>query len=133
METIGYTWRGVVGNAELEALHAEGFDRAPDAANDWVGQLDRHSLGWVTARAGADLVGFVNVAWDGATHAFVLDTLTAPPWRGRRIGATLVARAAEHAAAAGCEWLHVDFEEHLEGFYVEACGFRPTPAGLIAL
>jgi hypothetical protein len=37
------------------------------------------------------------------------------------------------ARAAGCEWLHVDFEEHLRSFYVDRCGFRPTPAGLIAL
>ncbi|KKD02159.1 acetyltransferase, partial [Streptomyces sp. WM6386] len=35
--------------------------------------------------------------------------------------------------AAGCEWLHVDFEEHLRSFYFEACGFRETTAGLIAL
>jgi hypothetical protein len=37
------------------------------------------------------------------------------------------------ARAAGCEWLHVDFGEHLAAFYVGACGFRPTPAGLIRL
>lgn len=40
---------------------------------------------------------------------------------------------AEGARAAGCEWLHVDLEEHLRPFYAEACGFRPTEAGLIAL
>ena len=33
----------------------------------------------------------------------------------------------------GCAWLHVDFEESLASFYVDACGFRPTPAGLIEL
>jgi len=37
------------------------------------------------------------------------------------------------AATAGCEWLHVDFDEHLSGFYFDACGFAPTPAGLISL
>lgn len=36
------------------------------------------------------------------------------------------------ARAAGCEWPHVDFDE-LEPFYFAACGFRPTPAGLVAL
>jgi hypothetical protein len=35
--------------------------------------------------------------------------------------------------AAGCEWLHVDFETRLTPFYIEGCGFRPTPAGLIHL
>jgi hypothetical protein len=31
------------------------------------------------------------------------------------------------------EWLHVDFEDHLRGFYFDACGFTPTNAGLIEL
>jgi hypothetical protein len=35
--------------------------------------------------------------------------------------------------AAGCEWLHVDFEDHLRAFYFDACGFVPTNAGLIEL
>ena len=37
------------------------------------------------------------------------------------------------ARAAGCEWLHVDFEDHLRPFYFEACRFAPTNAGLVAL
>ena len=42
-------------------------------------------------------------------------------------------RATQAARDAGCEWLHVDFEEHLRPFYLDACGFRPTGAGLIPL
>jgi hypothetical protein len=45
----------------------------------------------------------------------------------------LIAVAVEGAREAGCEWLHVDFEDHLRQFYFGACGFRPTDAGLIAL
>jgi hypothetical protein len=41
--------------------------------------------------------------------------------------------AAEQARSAGCEWLHVDFDEDLRAFYIEACGFTPTPAGVIDL
>jgi hypothetical protein len=37
------------------------------------------------------------------------------------------------ARAAGCEWLHVDFDEELRAFYLDACGFEPTAAGLIHL
>jgi len=37
------------------------------------------------------------------------------------------------AKAAGCEYLHVDFEDHLSSFYYDACGFVPTNAGLLAL
>ena len=45
----------------------------------------------------------------------------------------LVEVAVREARAAGCEWLHIDFEDHLRGFYFDACGFRPTNAGLIEL
>jgi hypothetical protein len=37
------------------------------------------------------------------------------------------------ARAANRAWLHVDFEEHLRSFHVDACGFKKTTAGLIAL
>lgn len=127
-----YAWRGAFDNAELETLHAEGFHRA-ESPYDWRGQLERHSLGWVCARDGDDLVGFVNVAWDGATHAFVLDTLVTERFRRRAVGTRLVEIAVENARAAGCEWLHVDFDDHLRAFYFDACGFVPTNAGLIEL
>jgi hypothetical protein len=52
---------------------------------------------------------------------------------GRCTTHRIVAIAAEQALAARCEWLHVDFEEHLRSFYMDSCGFRPTQAGLIAL
>ncbi|HTL86779.1 MAG TPA: GNAT family N-acetyltransferase, partial [Acidimicrobiia bacterium] len=53
--------------------------------------------------------------------------------RRRGVGKALVAVATTEARAAGCEWLHVDFEDHLRSFYFEACGFSPTNAGLISL
>ena len=39
----------------------------------------------------------------------------------------------KHARAAGCEWLHVDFDPELAPFYLGACGFERTDAGLIHL
>jgi GNAT superfamily N-acetyltransferase len=84
-------------------------------------------------RDGEGLVGFVNVAWDGDVHAFVLDTLVTARARRQGVGRCLVAVAVQHARAAGCEWLHVDFEDRLRSFYFEACQFTPTNAGLIAL
>ncbi|AXK37589.1 GNAT family N-acetyltransferase [Streptomyces armeniacus] len=129
---ITYEWRGGFDNSALNALHAEGFGHAPDAT-DWRARLERHSVGWVCAWEGRSLAGFVNVAWDGGAHAFVLDTVVAERQRGRGVGAALVGAAAEGARAAGCAWLHVDFEEHLRPFYLDACGFRETAAGLIAL
>ncbi len=47
------------------------------------------------------LVGFVNVAWDGAEHAFLLDTKTRPSHQRRGIGTAVVRRAMEEARAAG--------------------------------
>jgi GNAT superfamily N-acetyltransferase len=131
---IEYGWRGAFGNAEVEALHAEGFGHDPLPDDDWWGQVQRHSLGWVCARTGdGALVGFVNVAWDGGSHAFVLDTLVPTAHRRKGIATELVVVAVREARVAGCEWLHVDFEDHLRPFYFDACGFVPTNAGLIAL
>ncbi|QNP75380.1 GNAT family N-acetyltransferase [Streptomyces roseirectus] len=130
--TITYAWRGEVDNAALNSLHADAFGY-PVGDTDWAGRLRRHSLGWVCAREAGVLVGFVNVAWDGGSHAFLLDTAVAPGRQGRGVGAGLVARAAEGARDAGCAWLHVDFEEPLRRFYLDACGFRETAAGLLAL
>ncbi len=79
------------------------------------------------------LVGFVNVAWDGGDHAFLLDTRVRADLQRRRIRTELVRRAVLHAQHAACEWMHVDFEMGLAPFYLEACGFRSTPAGLIHL
>ncbi|MFE6398324.1 GNAT family N-acetyltransferase [Streptomyces alboflavus] len=130
--TITYEWRGGFDNADVNALHAEAFEHAV-LPIDWLAQVRRHSLGWVCARRGGALVGFVNVAWDGGVHAFVLDTMVVRDLRRAGVGTELVAVAARGARAAHCEWLHVDFDERLRGFYFDACGFRPTEAGLIAL
>lgn len=129
---ISFEWRGDFENNDVNSLHAEGFGhRLLDI--DWDAQLRRHSLGWVCARDAGELVGFVNVPWDGGVHAFILDTLVAARARHHGIGTGLIATAVEHARAAGCEWLHVDFESHLTAFYFQACGFTPTDAGLIRL
>lgn len=130
--TVHYEWRAPFDNAAVDALHAEGFGHAV-RATDWQQQVERHSLGWVCAFEASRLIGFVNVAWDGGRHAFILDTVVAAGEGRNGLGSSLVRRAREGAAAAGCEWLHVDFEEHLRPFYYEACGFTPADAGLVRL
>ncbi|MEU2791744.1 GNAT family N-acetyltransferase [Streptomyces sp. NPDC007100] len=130
--TVTYKWRGDFDNAAVNALHAEAFDHV-QMPIDWHTQVHRHSLGWVCARKGGRLVGFVNIAWDGGVHAFILDTMVAQDVRKTGVGTGLVSTAAKGARAADCEWLHVDFDEHLRPFYFDACGFKPTDAGLIAL
>jgi GNAT superfamily N-acetyltransferase len=118
-----------VTSAEINELRAAAW---PDAGpQDWEPILAQ-SLGWVTARLDGALVGFVNVAWDGGSHAFLLDTVVHPSAQRRGVGRSLVNDAARIARQRGVEWLHVDFEPELRSFY-ERCGFRPTDAGLLAL
>ena len=130
-QPIEYRWRGPVTDAEMVALVRS---HGGQAAAGWWDQVRPYSLGWVTARLrDGSLTGFVNVAWDGGDHAFLLDTKVAGEHQRQGIATALARHAAWHAKAAGCEWLHVDFEDHLAAFYFDACGFRPTSAGLIRL
>ncbi|MFW7229407.1 GNAT family N-acetyltransferase [Citrobacter sp. BNK-39] len=125
-------WRGVFENVEINALHAECFGH-PVQIDDWWARVNQFSLGWVVARQRTHLVGFVNLAWDGAAHAFVLDTMVAPALQRQGIAKGLIEEAVVRSKQAGCDWLHVDFEPHLRSFYLDACGFRTTVAGLISL
>jgi len=90
------------------------------------------SLGHVGAYQGDEIIGFVNIAWDGGIHAFILDTCVHPEFRRRGIATRLVREAIALSRDRGARWLHVDFKPHLESFY-RRCGFQPTTAGLIAL
>jgi len=122
-------------NSEVNELHAEAFSTRVyrDDEWDWVTQVDRHSLGWVAARTQGRLVGFVNVPWDGLVHAWIQDVMVARGSRHRGVGRLLVEHATHGARHAGCEWLHVDFDESLVNFYVDACGFELTSAGVLSL
>jgi len=136
---IEITWRGAFESAEVNALHAEAFETRvfSDDEWDWAMLCARHSLGWVAARrlgvdAGSELVGFANVPWDGFAHAWLQDVMVAGTARHRGIGVAVVHAARDAVQRAGCEHLHVDFDSDLANFYVEACGFTPTAAGLIS-
>ncbi|HET6874314.1 MAG TPA: GNAT family N-acetyltransferase, partial [Acidimicrobiales bacterium] len=91
------------------------------------------SFAWVAAFAPGDrLVGFINVAWDGGLHFFVLDTTVHPDWRHRGVGTELVTRAVEACRGHG-EWVHVDCEAGLAQLY-RGAGFREAGwAGLVRL
>ena len=125
-------WREDLTDDEMVALvSASGGSPVPG----WWDQIRPHSFGWVTARLRSDglLVGFVNLVTDGGDHAFLIDTKTRGDHQRRRIGTAVVEFAVEQAKAAGCEWLHVDVEPRLRSFYLDACGFEATDAGLIHL
>lgn len=121
--------RPALTDRSLNALFAAAWpDHTPRAFDPILAR----SLGYLGAYSGHVLVGFVNVAWDGGEHAFLLDPTVHPQYRRRGLGLTLVRRAAELARERGAAWLHVDHAPHLAGFY-RAAGFRPTEAGLLRL
>ena len=130
-QEITCQWRAPVSDDEMVEL-VQSHGGRPEAG--WWDRVRPHSLGWVTARdVEGTLVGFVNVAWDGGDHAFLLDTKTRGSHQHSGIATKVVQVAVDEARAAGCESLHVDFEDELRPFYFDACGFAPTAAGLIHL
>jgi ribosomal protein S18 acetylase RimI-like enzyme len=109
------------------------FAAAWGAAKPGYERVFGHSFTWVAAYGGDELVGFVNVAWDGDVHFFLLDTTVHPEYQHRGIGRRLVEEAIDACRGHG-EWLHVDADDPLmTDFYVRECGFTPTPAGLLSL
>jgi GNAT superfamily N-acetyltransferase len=114
---------------ELDELFAASW--CGHEPRDWNPILKR-SLVYVCAYQDRNLVGFINAAWDGGAHAFILDTTVHPEMRRRGIGRSLVLWAASEARDRNVVWLHVDFEPHLKGFY-DSCGFEATKAGLMCL
>lgn len=98
---------------------------------DFASVLSR-SLAHIGAYADDRLVGFVNVAWDGGIHAFILDTCVAPRAQRQGIATRMVIEATNVARERGAKWLHVDFQPNLTSFY-RNCGFSHTEAGLIKL
>jgi ribosomal protein S18 acetylase RimI-like enzyme len=116
-------------NDELNSLWQAAWNETIE--RDFTAILSR-SLAHVGAYDGARLAGFVNLAWDGGMHAFILDTCVHPAFRHRGIATSLVRKATELAGARGARWLHVDCEPHLAALY-RKCGFEPTTAGLMRL
>lgn len=104
----------------------------PDHEDEQFGQVLERSLLYVSAHHDERLIGFVNLAWDGGEHAFLLDTRVDPEFRRCGIGTELVKRAVSAAKDRDIKWVHVDFEPHLSSFYSN-CGFRDTEAGLVQL
>jgi GNAT superfamily N-acetyltransferase len=127
---IEYRLNSGVTNKELETLFADAWPET-GKGRDYAPVLSR-SLGYVCAYLQDVLVGFANVAWDGGDHAFLLDPVVRTDVQRQGIGSELVRLAKDLARSEGVEWLHVDYEPHLEEFY-RKCGFTRTNAGLINL
>ena len=129
MSRIAYNVEPEVPNKDLNELFASAWEN-----HAWreFGPVLAHSFTYVCAFDGSRLVGFVNVAWDGGVHGFILDTTVHVDYQRRGIGTALMRRAAKTCAESGLDWLHVDYEPHLGAFY-RGCGYRQTEAGLLDL
>ena len=126
---IKYEINPSVTNEALNTLFADAWPN--HAPRDFSAVLSQN-LGHICAMADGILVGFVNVAWDGGAHAFLLDPTVRSDFQRQGIGTCLVRQAVELARSKGVEWLHVDYEPRLGEFYAK-CGFRTTAAGLMNL
>ena len=129
MINITYRLNSTISNLDMNRLFAAAWSDHQD--KDFMPILSR-SLAYICAYDGDSLVGFVNVAWDGGVHAFLLDTTVHPDYQRQGIGVRLVLEAVAAAKEQGIQWLHVDYEPHLDTFYKQ-CGFQPTLAGLMRL
>ncbi len=129
MQSIQYTISPALNNQSLNHL----FEAAwPDHSDCDFQPILSRSLAYLCAWDDTALIGFVNLAWDGGIHAFLLDTTVHPAYRRRGIGQSLVRQACATARDHGITWVHVDFEDQLADFYY-GCGFQSSGAGVLNL
>ncbi len=129
MNAVVYARRPPLDQEALQNLFEEAWGHRKC---DFEPVLER-SFTWVAAfSTDRSLVGFVNVAWDGGVHFFMLDTTVHPDWQRRGVGRAIVLEAIEACRGHG-EWMHVDSDEALMRNFYGLCGFGPTPAGLVWL
>jgi GNAT superfamily N-acetyltransferase len=129
MSDIEYRISPALGDIILNRLFATAW---PEHEDHEYGPVLERSLLYVGAFDDDTLVGFVNVAWDGGSHAFLLDPTVTPAYRHHGIGTELINRAIEAASEHGAEWLHVDYVPELEEFFARH-GFAETKAGVLRL
>lgn len=136
MKTIMYKVEPQLNAQELSELFASAWGQSSVSGgskeSNYIDDVLSRSLTYICAFSGQLLVGFVNVAWDGGGHGFLLDTTVRSDYQREGIGTELVKRAIDVSKERGLEWLHVDFEPHLKTFY-RKCGFLETDAGLVSL
>lgn len=129
MSEIEYRVEPELSDSDLNHLFASAWENHAERS---FGPVLARSLTYIGAFDGSRLIGFVNVAWDGGIHGFVLDPTVHRSYQRRGVGTEMMRLAAKIAADRGLEWLHVDYEPHLHAFY-QGCGYEETEAGLLNL
>jgi len=104
-------------NAQMNELSGAAWGDDPEPKD--FSNILRRSLAHVGAYERERLIGFVNVAWDGGIHAFVLDTCVHPDFRKRGVATRLVKEAGGLARRRGAQISRLTLARFHEG-----CGFR---------
>ena len=81
--SVEYKISPTVSDLELNALFSASWPN--HHVTEFQAAL-RSSMAYICAYQEGKLVGFVNAAWDGKTHAFILDTTVHPEHRRRGVG-----------------------------------------------
>lgn len=115
-----------IDNNALNGLFSESWENYTPRTFDFL----KTSLFYICCYCENELIGFVNTVTDGYLHAFVLDVTVNPAFRRKGIGTALVQKAILECKRKSIEWIHVDYEPHLERFYIK-CGFSGTKAGIV--
>ncbi len=114
-------------NAQLNDLFSSAWPEYEP--RDFAPILSR-SLAYLGAFCELELAGFLNLAWDGGGHGFILDVTVRPSLRRQGLALAMLTEANRVAREHNLEWLHVDFEPRLAPLYRRA-GYQPTEAGLL--
>ena len=91
---IDYRVNYKINNEMLNSLFADALSN-----HTWkdFSPILSHNLGHVCAIEGDILIGFINIAWDGGMHAFLLDPTVRLEFLRQDIGTHLVRHAIEFA------------------------------------
>jgi len=126
---IIYKISPTVSDDHLNILYASAW---PNHSNQTFEEELSHALFYVCAYNNSQLIGFVKVIGDGTIHGFILEPTVHPDFQRKGIGSELLAHVENHSRELGLQYLHVDFESNLLGFY-RSNGYEHTEAGLLNL
>lgn len=121
--------REQVPNEALCTLFSKAYNI--DLSLDFNPILDK-SLTWLTAWRDGSLVGFINAAWDGFKHAFLVDRTALtdePEVRNQLILTMLDTIARDHPSV---DKVHLDCDPG-EVSVLESRGLQQMPAGIVFL
>lgn len=90
-DKLKYLVNPAISNDKLNELFVQSWHAHTDMDFE---SIHLHSLACVVSYNNDEPIGYINIAWDGYIHAFLLNTTVHPDWRLKGIGQALVQKAA---------------------------------------